>query len=245
MRYALWVQGCSIRCAGCCNPEMFSDRSGDEIDVAVLVEEIAAERGLEGITLLGGEPFEQAAPLTQLARAVRATGLTVMTFTGYVREDLQRGAAPDHLALLEATDLLADGPFVAAASGSRFRWLGSQNQRLHTLTDRYSLDDPRFYAPNTIDIRIERGRIEVSGWAPLAMSLMRERGVAFESRRSQARESVRDLCEAGAHCMIGDEARANGELTEVAPDIRDGERDAERGECGCVVAAVADEAGEP
>ena len=60
-RWALWVQGCSIRCAGCCNPEMFDERRGRQVERGALVAEItdARRRGVEGVTFLGGEPFDE------------------------------------------------------------------------------------------------------------------------------------------------------------------------------------------
>jgi len=178
-RFALWVQGCSIRCEGCCNPEMFADRGGEELSVAALAAEVLAEPGLEGVTFLGGEPFEQAAPLAELARAVRARGLSVMVFTGHLREELEARAEPGVRALLDAADLLADGPFVATQPGNHLRWLGSRNQRLHFLSERYGPDDPRFHGANTIDLRVVGGRLEVSGWAPAVKAL----GVERLSRR--------------------------------------------------------------
>lgn len=175
LRYALWVQGCSIRCAGCCNPEMFAARGGELLAIDGLAREVLGTVGIEGLTVLGGEPFEQAGPVAELAKAVRAGGLSVMVFTGFVREDLETKGDAATAALLAATDLLVDGPFVQQAPGSAWRWLGSLNQRMHFMTDRYRADDPRFRSANTLDIRIERGRVEVSGWAPAAIELMRHK----------------------------------------------------------------------
>ncbi|MCA9663392.1 MAG: 4Fe-4S cluster-binding domain-containing protein, partial [Myxococcales bacterium] len=53
-RYALWVQGCPMRCPGCCNPEMLEFRGGARRRPAALVTEaIAAD--VDGVSLLGGE----------------------------------------------------------------------------------------------------------------------------------------------------------------------------------------------
>lgn len=177
-RFAIWVQGCSIRCPGCCNPEMFAARGGSEVDAMDLASEILAAHAsapLEGVTFLGGEPFEQAAALAVVAGRVGAAGLSVMTFTGNVRGDLERSSDEGVKALLAATDLLADGPFEKDRPGSRYRWLGSQNQALHVLTDRYRADDPRFFAPNTVELKLSREGLVVSGWAPSAMKLGFER----------------------------------------------------------------------
>jgi len=67
-------------------PWTWSFEGGEEIEVDVLAERVLAEADLEGITFLGGEPFSQAAPLALLARQIRQTGLSVMTFTGYTVE---------------------------------------------------------------------------------------------------------------------------------------------------------------
>ena len=60
-RFALWVQGCAIRCPGCCNPEMFAHDRGTPMTVDDVLARLARARGVEGVTFLGGEPFAQAA----------------------------------------------------------------------------------------------------------------------------------------------------------------------------------------
>lgn len=165
VRYALWVQGCSIRCAGCCNPGMFPVEGGETFEVAALLAEVVAA-DVEGLTLLGGEPFEQAEACAELARAVRATGRSVMVFTGYRREDLEQ--RPSGRALLAATDVLVDGPYDRAQPERTRRWIGSANQRVHQLTDRYA-HDPAWQLGDEVVITLRRGLLEVHGWpgAPL------------------------------------------------------------------------------
>src|SRR5262245_2527200 len=86
--FALWFQGCPLRCPGCCNPEFlpFKDRPRRLADVLTEVAAAHDRQGIEGITLLGGEPLAHAAEAVALARATRARGLTVMVFTGYTLE---------------------------------------------------------------------------------------------------------------------------------------------------------------
>jgi anaerobic ribonucleoside-triphosphate reductase activating protein len=173
-RFALWVQGCSLRCAGCCNPEMFDERRGE----AMAIEAIAARipESVEGITLLGGEPFEQAAGCAALARAAKARDLSVMVFTGFTRAELaQRDDAAE---LLAEIDLLVDGrydrtqPEPSPPAGRR--WIGSANQAMHHLTGAYAADDPRRRAPNTIEIRWSPRGLTINGW-PSADQLVRRR----------------------------------------------------------------------
>src|SRR5437588_1148928 len=74
VRFALWFQGCPLRCPGCCNPEMLPFSGGTRVSVADLVariEEVARTHGVEGVTLLGGEPLAHAAGAVVLARALR------------------------------------------------------------------------------------------------------------------------------------------------------------------------------
>ncbi|SNR98810.1 anaerobic ribonucleoside-triphosphate reductase activating protein [Blastococcus mobilis] len=172
LRAALWVQGCSIRCPGCFNPQLWARRGGSDRQVTDLVRELlesAATHGVEGITLLGGEPFEQAAPLARVARGLRQAGLSVMTFTGYEWADLRRWAEsrPDIGALLEATDLLADGPFLADSIDTSRPWIGSRNQGLRALTDRYAEQLATFDRhPDRVEVRVAAdGEIAVNGWA--------------------------------------------------------------------------------
>jgi anaerobic ribonucleoside-triphosphate reductase activating protein len=171
-RYAVWVAGCSIRCPGCCNPHLFDAAGGQVVAVSVLLDEVRALREhIEGLTLLGGEPFEQAAPLAALAEGARGLGLSVMTFTGYTLDALRARADPAVDALLAATDVLVDGPYLAHLPEPRRRWAGSQNQRFHYLTDRYS---PAIELPGEsdalrgVEVRISLdGRVLVNGWPEL------------------------------------------------------------------------------
>ena len=170
-RFALWVQGCTIRCPGCCNPQMFAAEGGTLHDTEALSRAILAQPGLEGVSLLGGEPFEQAEALADLAARVRAGGLSVMIYTGYTLEELRARKDPATDALLARTDLLVDGRFEKALYETGRRWIGSKNQVLHFLTDRYAPDDPRFREPNTVEVRVRNGEVVVTGWPTVARPL--------------------------------------------------------------------------
>jgi len=160
-RFALWVQGCPFRCKGCCNPEFLSFKPASSMLVSGVTERALAS-GAEGISLLGGEPFAQAEALGILAQAVRAAGLSVMVYTGYLLERLRE--MPEAQRLLAHTDLLVDGLFELDKLTTGRRWIGSSNQTLHFLTNRYDPKDPQFSAPNQIEIRIRNGEILVNGW---------------------------------------------------------------------------------
>ena len=179
-RWAMWVQGCAIRCAGCCNPEMFDPRGGEPMALAALSARIARARGhgVEGVTFLGGEPFEQAAELAALAREARALAMTVMVFSGHTLAELE--ARPSAGALLAETDLLVDGPYDRARPEPPppvgRRWIGSTNQVMHHLTAAYAPDDPRMRTANTIELRLSRDGLVINGWPADDRLVRRGRG---------------------------------------------------------------------
>ena len=73
-RFALWFQGCPLRCPGCCNPEMLPFDGGEPMTLAEVVDLLRRTheaKELEGITLLGGEPTAHAVAATALARLAR------------------------------------------------------------------------------------------------------------------------------------------------------------------------------
>jgi anaerobic ribonucleoside-triphosphate reductase activating protein len=172
-RFALWLQGCSIRCPGCCNPHLFDPRGGALVAVPALLAEVASVRSdVEGVTLLGGEPFEQAEALVAFARGVRDLGLSVVAFSGYTREELEARGDPAVAGLLASTDVLVDGRYEASRPETERLWAGSTNQRFHYLTGRYSpaIERPLPEEPlRVVEVRIGAdGRLAANGWPAIS-----------------------------------------------------------------------------
>jgi anaerobic ribonucleoside-triphosphate reductase activating protein len=166
-RFALWFQGCPLRCPGCCNPEMLPFEGGHSTALDSVMEQIrraAAEHGVEGITLLGGEPIAHATGAAVLARETQAAGLTVMVFSGYTLDEIRGMTDPAVADLLAHTDILVDGPYIRELPETRRRWIGSSNQQIHFLTRRYGADDPCWRSKNTLEIRLQDGELTVNGF---------------------------------------------------------------------------------
>ena len=166
-RFALWFQGCPLRCPGCCNPEYLPFDGGAEStvgEIVTLLEKAREETGVEGITLLGGEPFAHAAPAAALASAAHERGLSVMAFTGFTLEQLREQADPHVAALLTDIDILVDGPYLREQPDAERRWIGSTNQRIHFLTPRYRADDACWQKKNTLEIRLRGLELTVNGF---------------------------------------------------------------------------------
>jgi anaerobic ribonucleoside-triphosphate reductase activating protein len=168
-RYALWVQGCPMRCPGCCNPELLRFGGGVPATVEALLARVLAahERtALDGVSLLGGEPFAQALPLAVFAERVRAAGLGVMVYSGYTLTELEACAATDPgvARLLAACDLLVDGRYERDKPDGSRRWIGSTNQQLHFLTRRHDPAGPELGGGETIELRLVDGELIINGW---------------------------------------------------------------------------------
>jgi len=128
-----------------------------------LVQQITTTPNIEGITLLGGEPFFQAEAAGVLAAKIQAHGLSVMIFSGYTLTALRlKGDAADKL--LKHTDLLVDGPFALRQRSKKRRWIGSDNQQIHYLTARYSAETIGLASSNTVEIHFQGDQISILGW---------------------------------------------------------------------------------
>lgn len=164
LRFAMWVQGCRMGCPGCYARALWDESGGTETDEDALLEELRKVSGeVEGVTLLGGEPFLQAGALARFAGAAREMGLSVLTFTGYWYEDLLRGGDREALALLAATDLLIDGPYLQEQRDFSRPLAGSRNQQFRFLTERYSPADLE-RCRNRVEVRLGKdGVLRVNG----------------------------------------------------------------------------------
>jgi len=172
-RYALWLQGCSIRCPGCCNPHLFEPSGGERVAAAVLVAEMRGVRDeIEGLTVLGGEPFDQAEPLLPVLRGARDLGLSVAVFSGFTLEELRARSEPAVRDVLATIDVLVDGRYDASRPEVARMWVGSTNQRFHYFTDRYTsaIERPGPGEPlRSVEIRLgPDGRLSANGWPALS-----------------------------------------------------------------------------
>lgn len=132
LRMTVFTQGCRHNCPGCHNPQTHDFEGGRTVDTDSILEQFRRNPLLDGITLSGGEPFEQAEACGELARRVHAMKRNVMTYSGYTFEELLAGMEdwPGWKTLLNETDILVDGRFVLARKSMLLKFRGSDNQRI-------------------------------------------------------------------------------------------------------------------
>ena len=151
-RFAIWVQGCSIRCEGCANSHMWNFDGGTSYKICEFIEIIKSYKDrIEGITWLGGEPTEQIQAVTEISKTVQEIGLSVILFTGYKYSKLKENK--DFQTLIKYVDILIDGEYEQEKTDYSRAWVGSSNQNYYFLTDRYSKSVISEYK-NKIEVRI-------------------------------------------------------------------------------------------
>lgn len=130
-RVGIWVQGCSIHCAGCIVPETWIAGPEHRVEIAELLASLMPSLAVcDGVTVSGGEPFDQADALAALLAALRTliTG-DLLVYSGYGWKTLQ--ARWEHA--LVACDAVISEPFKATQRGQE-PIAGSSNQQLHALS---------------------------------------------------------------------------------------------------------------
>lgn len=132
IRLVVFAQGCKHNCPGCHNPETHSFEGGQTISIEEILAMVKKNPLLDGVTLSGGDPFEQAAAFAGLAREIGKARLNVVTYTGYTYEYLMKHAQvmDGWGELLDETDILIDGRFELEKKSLMLKFRGSKNQRI-------------------------------------------------------------------------------------------------------------------
>jgi len=157
-RFAIWVQGCTLGCKGCWNQQFWSTNNGYEKSIGQLIGEIQSIPGTEGITLLGGEPLQQAEGVLNLIQKCQELGYTVFLYTGYeIREfdEVMQNC-------FESSDIVITGRYVQSRRDTSLRWRGSTNQIVHFPTERYR--DFDFDETRELEIHIKDGGMIIYGY---------------------------------------------------------------------------------
>lgn len=145
IRISLFVSGCTRGCKECFNKEAWDFNYGKPFTEDVIDEiiEYLKPDYVEGLTLLGGEPFEHSNQqgLLPLLRKVRQVypDISIWCFSGYNFEADIMGRMykewPETKELLSYIDVLVDGPFIVEQKDLRLKFKGSSNQRTIMVRD--------------------------------------------------------------------------------------------------------------
>jgi anaerobic ribonucleoside-triphosphate reductase activating protein len=177
VRAGIWFQGCTIGCSGCVARDTWDADGGAEVDVATVLDWLDGIEGpLDGVTISGGEPFQQPAALAELldgiddwrrARAkeigpgvIDTAEIDVLVYSGYPWSRLAR--TPRLAAMAARCDAVIAGPYVARRN-TAVPLRGSDNQRVVACTP---LGERRYRSPDTgqrMQVDVTMGRIYCIG----------------------------------------------------------------------------------
>jgi len=138
MRFTLWVQGCSRRCKGCFNPQTWPLSGAGSYMSIKEITDLIPKKGIEGITVSGGEPFDQADELEALLKEAHRRDLNTLVYTGYTYEQLCSNSCMQKA--LCQVDILIDGPYKCDIKSHNI-WTGSGNQHVYLLKNGIKSDD--------------------------------------------------------------------------------------------------------
>lgn len=154
--FVIWTQGCSIRCEGCWNTFTWDFDGGKEIKIEDLVNIIKNSKD-KSVTILGGEPLDQEEECLQLLKELRKLNLGIILYTGREAEEINQE-------VFNYVDILICGPFVKEKRIFNHQLIGSSNQRVLYITNRYKEKD--LYNGTHVEMYFDEntGEIEIIGY---------------------------------------------------------------------------------
>lgn len=131
IRTTIFVTGCTHKCHNCFNEDYQDFDFGDpwtQKETDEVIEDLKLDE-VKGLTVLGGEPFQNEVDLLQVLRDIKKeVQKDIWIFSGYTYEEILKDQ--DKKKLLEECDILVDGRFVEALKDLNLRFRGSSNQRI-------------------------------------------------------------------------------------------------------------------
>lgn len=131
VRVSIFVTGCTHHCEGCFNKEYQDFHAGSlwsNKETAEAIEYLSKDE-ISGLTVLGGEPFQNVLDLTKIIKEVKKKiDKPIWIYSGYTFEQLLK--SNEKIELLKLIDVLVDGKFEQSKKDLKLRFRGSSNQRI-------------------------------------------------------------------------------------------------------------------
>lgn len=172
-RFTLWTQGCSKGCVNCFNPETWNNKNNIVLSTSEIFEMIK-DFELEGVTITGGDPFEQEEELLELLILISSLSLSkgVIVFTGFtydeIRENKIREKCCDYI------DVLIDGRY---EDHNRVTdcFKGSSNQNIIYFSSK--IKEEELIMDQEVEVSLGDGIISVTGFPSIDKKFLMEFGV--------------------------------------------------------------------
>ncbi|MEK5477816.1 anaerobic ribonucleoside-triphosphate reductase activating protein [Paenibacillus sp. FSL R5-0407] len=134
LRHSIFTSGCTHHCKGCFNAATWNFNYGkpytEELEEQIIGDLNMPDVQITGLSILGGEPFQNVDGLLRLASRVRneCSGKDIWVWSGYTFEEII--ADDNKRKLLSCCDVLIDGKFILEQRNLKLKWRGSNNQRV-------------------------------------------------------------------------------------------------------------------
>lgn len=134
VRCSIYLSGCLFGCKECFNESIQNFNVGEEYTIQIenkIIEDLSNDY-VQGLTILGGEPFLNTDVAIQLCKRVRKEfgySKDIWVYSGYTYEQLLN-ESNDKKELLKLCDVLVDGPFICTLKDLNLKFRGSSNQRI-------------------------------------------------------------------------------------------------------------------
>lgn len=137
-RIGIWTIGCPHACFNCSNPELWDDNKKKDIPLSYVYQMLqAVQDPIDGVTISGGEPFQQPEELSELITFISAhISDDILVYSGYTRNQLKSWENPHVENILNTIAALVDGKYVEGKNDNS-PLKGSSNQVVHILNEKY------------------------------------------------------------------------------------------------------------
>lgn len=176
-RFTLWTQGCMKKCPNCFNPETWSHKKNNILSPYEILSLIENYEDLDGITITGGDPFEQESELLSLLFLLHGKRYNkgVIVFSGFTKEQIEQNAIRKKC--LEYVDVLIDGLYIDSLNSS-VDLRGSTNQNFYFFSDKIKEEELKF--DHEIEISNSNDSIILTGFPKLDKKYLKRFGVIIK-----------------------------------------------------------------
>lgn len=155
MRAVIFLSGCRHRCPGCFNPETWNFNYGEPFTPErqrEIIQEIAANPLLDGLTLAGGDPFFSAGEAVEFIHELRTAlpDFPIWIYSGYTYEEITATPGSPEYHLLQQCQILIDGRFMEELKDTTLPYRGSTNQRIINISASLTGPDVVLWQPSAL-----------------------------------------------------------------------------------------------
>jgi len=176
-RFTLWTQGCMKKCPNCFNPETWSHRPNKILSPYQIFELIKNYNDIDGVTISGGDPFEQEDELMSLLFLLHGKRYNkgVIVFSGFTKEQIEQNTIRKKC--LEYIDVLIDGLYIDSLNSS-VDLRGSANQKFYFFSDKIKEEELKF--DHEIEISNSNDSIILTGFPKIDKKYLKRFGVIIK-----------------------------------------------------------------